>query len=114
VARLYETGLGRNLGRAFMRGQKDYSEANSVGSRGVYLTFLLPPDSLYEVRSFLAWKNERRYFIRTTDTGEIEEVTEAQVRAWLSAGLYQDWVEQYADTIASEATYGDRKTRTRD
>jgi hypothetical protein len=75
------------LERAFMEGQIDYSQANSVGSRGVYLYFVVTP-GVYEVYEHLSWKRSRRYFCQVTDDGSTCELTRAEVEQWLrNAGL---------------------------
>jgi len=81
VARL--TGLDEQYGfsRAFVCGQIDYSRANSVGSRGVYLYFALT-DGVYEVNERTSWTKVRRYFILVDDT-EIIEVERKDVEQWL-------------------------------
>lgn len=82
VARL--TGLDPKYGfaREFLSGQKDYSLANSVGSRGVFVYYPLKP-GVYEVNERLTWKKTRRYFIRVEDA-QIEEITKDEVLAWLT------------------------------
>ena len=82
VARL--TGLHPTYGftREFLRGQRDYSRANSKGSRGVYLYYALPP-GLYEVSEPLSWKQTRRYFVRSS-RGTYEEISREEVIACLS------------------------------
>lgn len=77
VARL--TGLSDKYGfeREFIHGQKDYRDANSVGSRGVYEYFPLPP-GMYEVHERLTWKKTRRYFLKVEGT-EKEEISRAKV-----------------------------------
>lgn len=78
VARL--TGLDARFGfaRTFQRGQKDYSEANSVGSRGVYLHFPLEM-GLYEVFALVTWTRSRRYFIRVDADAAITEISKEEV-----------------------------------
>ena len=68
------TGMDSRFGfrREFMDGQKDYSQANSVGSRGIYLYYTLPP-GVYEVFSRETWQGARRYFIRV-QYGKITEI----------------------------------------
>ena len=77
--------LGRDekytFARKFQRSQTDYSEANSVGSRGVYLFFFLE-SGVYEVFEHLSWKRSRRYFIRVYEA-QITEVSREEVEAWL-------------------------------
>lgn len=77
IARI--TGLDKKYGfkREFLHGQRDYSGANSIGSRGVYEYFALS-DGLYEVHERATWKRTRRYFIRVQDT-EITEVSREDI-----------------------------------
>lgn len=78
------TGLDERYGfrREFIRGQKDYSLANSVGSRGVYVYYPLKP-GIYEVHERLTWKKTRRYFIRV-EGEEMQEIDRKEVEAWLA------------------------------
>lgn len=82
IARI--TGLDEKYGfaREFLRGQKDYSQANSTGSRGVYVYFPLKA-GIYEVNERLSWKNTRRYFCRV-ENAEIIEITKDEVVGWLT------------------------------
>lgn len=82
VARL--TGLDPKFGfaRQFLRGQRDYSQANSIGSRGVKEYFPLDP-GVYEVHERITWKRTRRYFIRVQGV-QIEEVNREDVIEWLT------------------------------
>lgn len=68
--------------REFLRGQIDYSRANSTGSRGVFLYFVLK-DGIYEVYKHLSWKRSRRYFIRVEVT-TITEISREEVEEWLN------------------------------
>ena len=83
VARI--TGLDDKYGfaREFQRGQKDYSRANSIGSRGIYEYFALP-DGIYEVHERLTWRRTRRYFIRVKDTA-ITEISREEVEQCLKS-----------------------------
>jgi len=82
VARL--TGLDAKYGfaREFVHGQRDYSQANSVGSRGVY-EYIPLKDGVYEVNERLTWKRTRRYFIRVQDA-QITEISRDEVVECLS------------------------------
>jgi hypothetical protein len=54
----------RGLQREFVRYQmKDYSHANSSGSRGVYIYYVLS-DGLYEVNERVSKTRAERYFLR--------------------------------------------------
>lgn len=74
VARI--TGLESRYGlkREFVHGTKDYSQANSIGSRGVYEYFALSP-GVYEVSHMVTWRKSRRYFLRVTEDATTTEIT---------------------------------------
>jgi hypothetical protein len=82
VARL--TGYHEKYGyeRDFLRGRRDYRDANRKGTRGVYLYFLLPP-GIYEVRALESWTKDRRYFVRSAD-GRAHEIDKGEVDAHLN------------------------------
>ena len=70
--------------REFLTGHRDYSEANSIGSRGVYMWFTLCEGPMYEVYQRITWRSSRRYFCKVED-GRIVEVEKDEVDAWLRA-----------------------------
>lgn len=83
VARL--GGLDAQYGfvRTFEKSWKDYSEANSIGSRGVYACFDLNP-GFYEVQELLSWKRTVRYYIYVWTHGdEVQRVSKEDVIKWL-------------------------------
>lgn len=63
--------------REFQDYQKDYSEANSVCSRGVYLYFHLD-DGIYETSYKASWGRSVRYFFKV-ENGEIIDIKEEEV-----------------------------------
>jgi hypothetical protein len=73
VAEVSRDEASGKVRRVFLRGQKDFSRANSVGSRGVYLYFHLHEGVTYEVRELTSWTRERRYFCRV-ENGRIAEI----------------------------------------
>jgi len=77
VARI--TGLDDRfrLAREFIIGMRDYSQANSIGSFGIYEYFALPP-GIYEVNESIKLGKARRYFIRIQD-GKIVEIGVGEV-----------------------------------
>lgn len=81
VARL--TGLDDRykFTREFVRGQKDYSQANSIGSRGVYIYYALTP-GVYEVNAPMSWSRTDRYFCRIKD-GQAIRMTFEETVEWL-------------------------------
>lgn len=80
--------LGRHphfkLDRRFLKSNRDYSRANSKGSRGVYLWYVLESDHLYEVNARVSWKNSNRYFCSVTEDGDIYTLNDEEVEEWLS------------------------------
>lgn len=58
--------------RKFVTGMRDYSLANSIGSRGIFEYFALD-DGVYEVNECMALGKSRRHFIRVQNA-EIEEI----------------------------------------
>jgi hypothetical protein len=82
VARI--TGLDDQYGfsREFLTADnRDYRDANSIGSRGVMEYFVLD-DGIYEVHERVAWKRTRRYFVHV-DGERITEVAREEVEIWL-------------------------------
>lgn len=70
--------------RTFLRGKKDYSESNSIGSRGVKVWYIVESGKVYEAKSRVTWTRARRHFFRVNEaTGDIEDLTEEEVLAWL-------------------------------
>jgi hypothetical protein len=84
VARITGFDATYGLAREFVRGQIDYSRANSKGSRGVYLYFPLK-EGVYEVKQHLTWAKNRRYFCRVEGM-QITEITRDEVEQWLKKG----------------------------
>lgn len=66
--------------RSFLTGSKDYNRANSVGSRGVYVSFHLMEGPIYEVSEPISWKKTDSYFLRIEGGSRrrmaLEEVSE--------------------------------------
>lgn len=52
---------GTVVGRRYVEGKLDYMEANSIGSRGVMMHYVLEQGAIYEVRSFVSWAREDCY-----------------------------------------------------
>jgi hypothetical protein len=86
------TGFDDRFGyaREFCRFKKDYSRANSKGSRGVYAIYCLDSDKLYEVKD-----RDRRYFCVVRDW-KIVEVSKEQVDEWLSENSESTFCQQRA------------------
>jgi len=78
VAEISGTDPRNGLARKFLKGMRDYRDANGAGSRGVFVTFVLYPEKIYEVNQGLSWTRKRRYFCRV-EQGRILELTPADV-----------------------------------
>lgn len=75
-------GRGRWIG-AKLYGARDYSSANSIGSRGVMVTYLLDEGPIYQVCSPQSWTRADTYFCRILD-GQCVRMSDDEVRACLS------------------------------
>lgn len=60
-------------------GHVDYTEANSVGSRGVYCYYFLEPGHLYHVSAPVSWCHVDQYFCVINERCEIERLTIEEV-----------------------------------
>lgn len=69
--------------RAFLDGARDYSSANSIGSRGVTINFTLEEGPIYEVSAPKTWRSTDRYFCRVIE-GTIQRMEESEVRQCLA------------------------------
>lgn len=80
VARIVGTCKRFGLSREFIRGEKDYTESNTVGSRGVYLHYHLA-DGIYEINDLESWGRSRRYFLLVIG-GSSREITKEEALEW--------------------------------
>jgi hypothetical protein len=72
--------------REFLRCKKDYSEANGVGSRGVYVYYNLEEGKVYHVSSPESWKRIDKYYC-TIKNGELQRLTQKEVEKWVNDTL---------------------------
>lgn len=80
VARIIGLDPKYEVAREFQRGQKDYAEANRVGSRGVYLFFFLDRPGIYEVFERVTRNKSRRYFgLLENGRDNLREITKEEV-----------------------------------
>jgi hypothetical protein len=68
--------------REFVHGNRDYSRANGVGSRGIWEYFSLEP-GVYEVYERLSWRRTDRYFLRVDEEGNLTRISRDEVLACL-------------------------------
>ena len=64
--------------RKFLKCKKDYSRANSKGSRGVYAEYILDSGKIYEVK-----EHKQRYFCKVNNEGNVIKIGEEEVQEWL-------------------------------
>lgn len=83
VARITGTDPKFGFKREFQHGTRDYSSANSTGSRGIFEYFALDP-GIYEVHERRTWRSTRRYFCRVIGT-ELQEIDKDEVERCLNA-----------------------------
>lgn len=76
ITGIYPSGA---LRKTPLRCNKDYSKANSVGSRGVYAYYIVQTGRIYEVYEPVSWKRTRHYFCTVTLDGDIVELTMEKV-----------------------------------
>jgi hypothetical protein len=81
------TGFDEKFGykREFLRGQRDYTDANSIGSRGIMAYYILKP-GLYQVNERRTWKHVRRYFILAEES-EYREISKEEADEWLRRNI---------------------------
>lgn len=68
--------------REFLPRKLDYTNANSVGSRGVVAEYILESERIYEVKEQVSWSRTRRYFCAVSDEGDIVVVPEEYVQEY--------------------------------
>jgi len=69
--------------RAYLLGARDYSRANSTGSRGIMVNYQLEEGPIYWVAEPKTWHQTERYFLRIIDAHRIR-MTEEEVRTCLA------------------------------
>lgn len=69
----------------FLHGKRDYSKANSKGTRFVYVHYVLEQDRLYWVQSPQSWRSTIRYYAAVTPSGDVRRLTDEEAQEWLNA-----------------------------
>ena len=80
VAKLTGLYASGKFQHEFLRGNKDYSESNSKGSRGIYFWYTLESGNYYEVNDLQTWKHTERYLCKVSELGEIIPVEEVEIQ----------------------------------
>jgi hypothetical protein len=70
--------------RSFLKFKKDYSRANSKGSRGIFAEYILEEGKIYDVKQQVSWKRIERYFCKV-DNWQIIRIDETEVKEWLKS-----------------------------
>lgn len=83
VAQIVGLSANGRWARAYLNGARDYSRANSAGSRGIMVTYLLDPGLIYEVAEPKTWSTRNHWFCRVIGF-EIVKMTENEVRECLA------------------------------
>lgn len=68
--------------RKFLKHNKDYSRANSKGSRGIFAEYILESGKIYDIKD-----DRLRYFARVTDNGDVKSMSESEVKEWVKSHL---------------------------
>lgn len=63
-------------------GKRDYAKANSRGTRGVYLHYVLEQDRLYWVQEPVSWRRTARYFAAISISGNVYELSDEEAAEW--------------------------------
>lgn len=82
VAQLFGSCPQKRWQRSFLKGSRDYTKSNSIGSRGVTINYFLEQGPIYEVNARTSWKSLDRYFLRITDSVAVR-MTEDELRECL-------------------------------
>jgi hypothetical protein len=84
VLRMYKDDDGQ-MRYEYVRGKRDYSGANSKGSRGVYVHYILQADELYWIKEPVSWKRTAIYFAAVNLDGEVKTISDEDAQEWLNA-----------------------------
>jgi hypothetical protein len=79
---------GGGLARQMVHGNVDYSLANSKGTRGVYVYYIMRPQRVYEIKRPISWARSSRVFVYVDSDGTQQSWTMKDVIEWLSG----NWV----------------------
>jgi len=68
---------GKKISRKFLKLHKDYREANSKGSRGIFSYFVLSENIIYEINDL----QTKRYFA-VVNNNKVSELNRKEVEEW--------------------------------
>ena len=70
-----------------VHGQRDYSGANSRGTRGVMVRFILDDSAIYRVKEPVSWRNCAHYFAAVDADGAVLKMEQQEALKWASVHL---------------------------
>ncbi|MCL2310943.1 MAG: hypothetical protein FWC41_00430 [Firmicutes bacterium] len=70
--------------REFLKGKVDYTKSNSVGTRGIFVNYILEEEYIYEVSAPASWKRTERYFCKVINE-DIIKIDSKEVEEWLKS-----------------------------
>jgi len=82
VARITGASPARGFHYEYLKPSVDYTHANSKGTRGVMLYFILESGQVYHVQHTPSWGRTAQYFCRVTDDGDIETISREEALRW--------------------------------
>lgn len=82
VLRLYR--IGDRITHERIWGKRDYSRANSKGTRGVFIHYVLEQNKLYWVKAPQSWRSVAIYHCAVMESGDIYHLSKNEVEEWLS------------------------------
>lgn len=65
-------------------GHRDYSQANSKGTRGVMVVYTLEQGVIYRVKAPTSWRSSSQFFAVVDDDGSVLRMSKAEVLEWAS------------------------------
>lgn len=83
VAKITNIDEKYGFSRQFLHANWQRSRSNAASSRGVYLYFILETGCVYEIRTFVSWSKEDRYFALIGDDGSQIRLNKKRVVEWL-------------------------------
>ncbi len=80
--------------REFLKAKKDYTHANSTGSRGIYVNYIIECGRIYEVKCMATNTRIDRYFCVAEENGDIKRLAEEEVEQCLKTRLEPTYSQQ--------------------
>lgn len=83
VARITGLSAEYQYHREFLDAKQDWTQANSVGSRGVFFVYTLTEGEFYEAYRKISQQQSERLFLTASSEGDVVEVEQEEVDQWL-------------------------------